>query len=165
MAQSKPRKRQSRRSGTANAEARQAKSGVPVLSEDAQPGKDGLTPDDAAALERFCGAVPLDEVSFEAWQDHHIGLDLQVPLSVTSEQAATGATVVLRFSRTVAASDASRSRERVKVEISVPVPSGTRDGQVIRIEGAGDRHGLQRGNLLIRIRVAERLAPTTKTER
>ena len=97
-------------------------------------------------LEAFCDAIEFDDISFDDWQSVAESLDLFVELEITSQEAASGTTKPLSFTRTV-------EQEKDSATIDVAVPAGAADGDKIVLKGSADCLENEQGDLHVTIRV------------
>lgn len=104
---------------------------------------------DFAALDEFCKQVTdIDDVSLEDWEDAHRCLDVQVPMWLHENSLGQDPTVTVKFTRRILSSTENGILKEA-AEVSLSVPIGTRHGAKFTVPGLGDRHGTNRGDLII----------------
>src|SRR4051812_30136793 len=77
-----------------------------------------MSEDDCEALAKFCGNVPLDELSFSAWSELHRSLDLTLSLRLSRAEALAGGKRIIDYVRTTVTLSptgdvAQRKKERI----------------------------------------------------
>ena len=111
---------------------------------------------EAEDLEAFCKAVPIEEITFEHWCQHHHKLDLQIPISIARSQLDQTFKKVIRLSRSIINTQApKRTEKREKFEYEVCLNPEREIPKVLVIKGLGDRLDNQAGDLCIIIKIID----------
>ena len=115
-----------------------------------QQNEDRLTPDDEELLNQFCDGVSFDEVSFEQWSNCHSGLDLQIPVKLTRDEAEIGCEKQISWSRQIR-SEEKKPAKKIRVTEVITFPPGTYSGFTLKLENKGDEDLKGIGILEIRV--------------
>ena len=109
---------------------------------------------DKNSLDEFCKNIHLDEISLESWEHSHANLDLRVPLWLSADLARVGGERPVKFSRNVPRDPAGKGgREPASLQIFIPAEA--REGQEVRVSGAGDRSAAGSGDLIVIVRITK----------
>ena len=105
-----------------------------------------LSRDDKKALRKFCQDIEIDDIKLEDWSAVHDRLDLDIFVYLTKAEQTLGGTKELSYSVTHYSHHRSK-REKQQILISwdpmVELPKR------VKIEGRGDRRGLEIGALYV----------------
>jgi len=111
---------------------------------------------DASLIEAAANSFALDDVAFELWQATHANLDVHLLTFISDTEAQTGVTKDIRFSRTVSDANRCGSPTRIKAHIVIQVPPFSSTECIIRFHGQGDQHGMEMGDLIVKVIVKQR---------
>lgn len=110
---------------------------------------------DQKAIEAFCKSVDYDEITIEQWKAVNASKCLIIPVFISEEQASTGTSKELVFSRTRRRLD-EMLKQKEKVKYLLDLPQGVQDGFEVLVADLGDIDGHEVGTVRFIVKISRK---------